>query len=655
MIHNRRPSLFAILSALFCLALVRPSDAQVRDGGVDPWNLGKGDWVYSISDATNKLGSHVASVTNENSLMLFYKSQGIRYIIVKAGTGDTLFNSCYPFPQFRANLVNIAHAYGILIFGYNRSYATNVAGEVGIADFVFNQGADGFVWDAESEWESATIGSQGPSLAWQQCSIVRSNWPNKFLAHAPFPIIYLHLSFPYKEFGFWCDAVMPQIYHFSATKGSQSAGINWTDINWKTWQNSLFGLAPSTINGVTVYSTNSIKPIVPVNDVYGPRGTSPCQGTTSPYPDKDVLEFMDYLEADPNVQTAGGYKGVNFWRADLHGPTQWSYIRSSTSGNFTGIVNNVVIDNVKATTVGTWNRVQTFAQTTTAVTFIGNGSGIDTNAFGTNYLTRPPGAGTAYVQFTPNIVVPGNYDVFQWHPGITNASAAVPFIINYNGGTATVLANQQTNGGNWSLLGRFNFLAGTSGNVRITDGFPEPSAVAIGDGIKLMFVPPTSIPAAPSGLGAAAVSTSQINLGWTDNATNDTGYVVARSTISGGPYNDVARLLGDVTNYSDSGLSPGTTYYYVVRATNFLGASVNSVQVNSTTFISSTHIDRISFGFGGIHLQVSGGPGHFGIDASSNLVHWLELTNFISSFASFEFIESATNFSQRFYRARIIP
>src|SRR6266568_8491079 len=139
------------------------SPAQIRDGGIDPWNLGKGDWIYSMTDATNKLGGHVSSVTNENSLMLFYKMQGIRYFIVKAGTADTLFKGCYSFPQFTSALVNTAHANGILILGYNRSYATNTAAEVAIADYVFNQGADGFVWDAEAEWESGTIGSQGPA------------------------------------------------------------------------------------------------------------------------------------------------------------------------------------------------------------------------------------------------------------------------------------------------------------------------------------------------------------------------------------------------------------------------------------------------------------------------------------------------------------
>src|SRR5439155_7161453 len=109
--------------------------------GIDPWNLGKGEWVYSMTDATNIVGGHISSVTNENSLMLFYKSQGIRYFIVKAGTAATLFNGCYSFPQFTSALCNTAHANGILIFGYNRSYATNTAGEVAIADYVFNQGA----------------------------------------------------------------------------------------------------------------------------------------------------------------------------------------------------------------------------------------------------------------------------------------------------------------------------------------------------------------------------------------------------------------------------------------------------------------------------------------------------------------------------------
>ena len=79
------------LLLLLLAGLSLSSFAQIRDGGIDPWNLGKGDWLYSVSDATNKLGNHVSSVTNENSLMLFYKSQGIRYMIVKAATSGHAF------------------------------------------------------------------------------------------------------------------------------------------------------------------------------------------------------------------------------------------------------------------------------------------------------------------------------------------------------------------------------------------------------------------------------------------------------------------------------------------------------------------------------------------------------------------------------------
>ncbi len=68
----------ALLALVFTVLYGSPGFSQIRDGGIDPWNLGKGDWVYSISDATNKVGGRYNSVTNENSLMLFYKQQGIR-------------------------------------------------------------------------------------------------------------------------------------------------------------------------------------------------------------------------------------------------------------------------------------------------------------------------------------------------------------------------------------------------------------------------------------------------------------------------------------------------------------------------------------------------------------------------------------------------
>lgn len=483
----------SLLKLLLLLLILKcgPALAVIRDGGIDPANLGKGDWIYSMTDATNKLGGHVNSVTNETSLMKFYRSQGIRYIIIKAATSDSLFNGCYVTPQFTTALVNIAHTNGILIFGYNRSYGSNVVGEITISDYIFNQGADGFVWDAEAEWESSSswIGANGPTRAWHLCGSVRTNWPNKFLAHAPFPIIYLHSSFPYKEFSYWSDAVMPQIYHsgWTGVKGRASGGVNWSDVNWRTWQSSLIG-ASSVIGGQTIYWTNSIKPLVPLENVYGGGGSSPCEGGTSAQPFKDVMEFIDYVSADPNGQTAGGYNGVNFWRTDLHGAIQWGYIAAGSSGSFPGIIANIVVDDPNAAKSGLWTSVLTFSATTTACSFTGNGSGTDTNSFGTNYLTHSLSSGADYVQFTPQILVPGDYNIYQWHPYRTDASASVPFVITYSSGAATNVVNQQTNAGDWNFIGKYNFAAGTAGSVRVTDAATDSGKVAIADGIKWVFV-----------------------------------------------------------------------------------------------------------------------------------------------------------------------
>jgi hypothetical protein len=553
---------FVLALAALCSSVAAAAGAPIRDGGIDPANLGKGDWIYFMSAATNKLGGNVASVTNENSLMLYYKSQGIRYFIVKAATSDYLFNGGYASPQFTSNLVNIAHAHGLLIFGYNRSYGSNVAGEIAISDFVFNLGADGFVWDAEAEWETGAAQpwiTNGPAQAWALCSAVRSNWPTKFLAHAPFPIISLHSSFPYKEFGYWSDTVMPQIYHFSSSglRRSPSAMINWSDVNWNAWQNSLIG-SSSVIGGATIYWTNAIKPLAPIQDVYGPRSTNVM---VTPHPDEDVMEFIDYMAADPNTPTAGGYKGVNFWRTDLHGSTQWAHMKAATSGEFPGKVNNIVMDDANSTGAGAWTAVRTFNVTNqTAPGYIG-ATGTDTNSFGTNYWVKGQGNGSAYRQFTPNVITTGDYNLYEWHPYRTDASASVPFVINYNGGTTTVLANQQTNSGNWSSLGRFNFAAGTSGSIRIQDNFPEPGGVALADGIKLVFVASNNpAPVLITGVEVTTGARSALVRWQTTGACNS--QVEFGLTTNLGTLTLLDPVL--VTNHSVllSGLGPNQNYYF---------------------------------------------------------------------------------------------
>ncbi len=92
-------------------------------------------------------------------------------------------------------------------------------------------------------------------------------------------------------------------------------------------------------------------------------------------------------------------------------------------------------------------------------------------------------------------------------------------------------------------------------------------------------------PAAPTSLVATTSSTTQINLNWTASTTSGVTYSVFRSTASGftpSPSNSVATGLAS-TNYSDTGLTAGTTYYYLVEAVASGGTSNPSNQASATT------------------------------------------------------------------------
>lgn len=95
--------------------------------------------------------------------------------------------------------------------------------------------------------------------------------------------------------------------------------------------------------------------------------------------------------------------------------------------------------------------------------------------------------------------------------------------------------------------------------------------------------PPATIPVAPSNLIATATSASVINLSWTDNAANETSYVLQRSLTSASGYATIATLAANTTSYSNSGLSSSTTYYYRVQALNSNGSSAWSNVANATT------------------------------------------------------------------------
>jgi hypothetical protein len=114
--------------------------------------------------------------------------------------------------------------------------------------------------------------------------------------------------------------------------------------------------------------------------------------------------------------------------------------------------------------------------------------------------------------------------------------------------------------------------------------------------------PSPSVLAPPGTVVAFAVSSSQIDLDWTDVA-GETGYQVER--LSGSDWDGIAEMGADVTSYSDTGLTAGTVYAYRVFAVSEGERSDPSAVATATTATDppgSTSLEASAVSSTEIHL-----------------------------------------------------
>ncbi len=86
---------------------------------------------------------------------------------------------------------------------------------------------------------------------------------------------------------------------------------------------------------------------------------------------------------------------------------------------------------------------------------------------------------------------------------------------------------------------------------------------------------------APANLTATVVSSSRIDLAWSD-VSGETGYKIERST-NGTTWTQIATTGANVTSYSNTGLNSATSYSYRVKANNAGGDSAASNVASATT------------------------------------------------------------------------
>ncbi|MFQ5523737.1 MAG: S8 family serine peptidase [Acidimicrobiia bacterium] len=186
------------------------------------------------------------------------------------------------------------------------------------------------------------------------------------------------------------------------------------------------------------------------------------------------------------------------------------------------------------------------------------------------------------------ITAPGVCILSTWNDGGYNTISGTSMASPHAAGALALLASVSNPNSDPDVKALYKTLI-DNGNFNWTDdsgdGIQEPlldvSNTTVFAPATVDNAPDTTAPAAPTGLIATAGDT-QVDLDWADNAEADlASYNVYRSETSSGSYGYVATTTASA--FTDTGLTNGTTYYYVVTAVDTSGnESVYSTEASAT-------------------------------------------------------------------------
>jgi len=138
-----------------------------------------------------------------------------------------------------------------------------------------------------------------------------------------------------------------------------------------------------------------------------------------------------------------------------------------------------------------------------------------------------------------------------------------------NTGTSTVtISNAAVTGAGFNATGASGLILSSGQTATLSATF-DPSATGSATGSITLTSNASNSPTviALSGTGVAQAS-HFVSLTWAANTSVVAGYNVYSSTVSGGPYARLTSAPVPATNYTDSSVQQGLTYYFVVTAVN---------------------------------------------------------------------------------------
>ena len=136
--------------------------------------LGKGIWIWKLSEAE---GGNVSAIIER------CENVGIEWVAIKCGDGGYFWSQC------KLSTIEQFQNAGIKVFGWQYVYGDDPIGEANVANQILDLGVDGFIIDAEGEYEGK------PNNATIYLEKIREKHSDSFIAYTPFPIILYH---PYR-------------------------------------------------------------------------------------------------------------------------------------------------------------------------------------------------------------------------------------------------------------------------------------------------------------------------------------------------------------------------------------------------------------------------------------------------------------------------
>ncbi len=335
-------------------------------------------------------------------------------------------------------------------------------------------------------------------------------------------------------------------------------GTTWTDVGTSPSpldQPNTKGVPRSLTDPATYNANTTINYRVVAQNTVGYGAEFPSMTVTS----VSTPLIVGTTPAAPSNATATLQAGPQIlvaWTDNSTNETGFVIQRSINGGTFATLVTTGA--NITSYTDTTVTLGNTYQYRVAAVNGAVSSAYATTNSVTVAFAPTAPSNAAATLQAGPQILV-------AWTDSSTNETG---FVIqrSVNGGAFATLVTTSAN------ITSYTDTTVTPGNTYQYRVAAVNAAGSSAYATTLSVTVPAPPPLPPSNATATIQAGPQILVAWTDNSNNETGFVIQRS-INGGAFAALVTTTANITNYTDTTVTPGNTYQYQVAAVNAVGSS----------------------------------------------------------------------------------